>query len=190
MIPSKKRLWLVLALAGTLVAAWFAPEGDAEVGATSRQERATAVEAGEGAATGMPAVTGDRPVAANAPVVANLDVLSIRARAADDTADRLGALFADAPWAAKRAAIMADSPVPVAPPEPPRAPPLPFKELGRYEEAGRATVFLQYGDQNLVVHVGDTIASSYKVEEIAGSSMTLRYLPLDQVQTLELAGAQ
>jgi hypothetical protein len=176
-------------LAGTLVATWFAPEGDAEVGVTSRQERATVAEVGVGAVSGIHAAPGERRASTDAPGTTSLDVLSIRSRSKDDASDRLGALFSDAPWATKTVATVVESPLSIAPPEPPQAPPLPFKELGRYEEAGRTAVFLQHGDQNLVVHVGDTIADSYKVEEIAGSSITLRYLPLNQVQKLESGGA-
>lgn len=180
----RTRSWLVLGLAGTLVAVWFAPEGDAEVAPARERTPSSASETGTGSASTARA-------AADKSGTADLDVLGIRPRGGDETGDRLGTLFSAAPWAAPKPSVpVADKPVVETPPEPPRAPPLPFKELGRYEEAGQTVVFLQYGEQNLVVRSGETIAGSYKVEGIGGTSMTLRYLPLNQVQTLELSGAQ
>jgi hypothetical protein len=176
------RSWLVVGLAGTLVAVWFAPEGDAEATSLRAGTPSSVSETGASAAT---VVHG----AADKPGTANLDVLGIRARNGDEADDRLGTLFSAAPWAAAKPVVpVADKPAVEAPPEPPRAPPLPFKELGRYEEAGQTVVFLQFGEQNLVVRSGETIADNYKVEGIDGTSMTLRYLPLNQVQTLELSG--
>ncbi len=73
---------------------------------------------------------------------------------------------------------------------PPQAPPLPFIFLGRYESAGETLIFLKHLEQNLVVRAGDTIAEYYKVESFKGTTLTLRYLPLNQVQTLEVGGVQ
>lgn len=70
---------------------------------------------------------------------------------------------------------------------PPQAPPLPFKALGQYVEAGTRSVFLQFNDANLVVHVGDTIAGQYFVESLKGGVLTLVYLPLQQRQTLTVS---
>jgi hypothetical protein len=43
-------------------------------------------------------------------------------------------------------------------------------------------------DQNLAVRVGDTIAEQYRVERLEGQTLTLRYLPLDVLQTLDVGG--
>lgn len=74
------------------------------------------------------------------------------------------------------------------PPPPPQAPPLPFVFMGRLAEGSRTTVFLAFGDRNLVVRPGDVIDNTYKVEEVGDSAMVLTYLPLDVKQTLALGG--
>jgi hypothetical protein len=61
--------------------------------------------------------------------------------------------------------------------------------MGRYVEDGQVLVFLQHNDSNLVVRVGDTIAEHYKVESLDGGTLTLRYLPLDQQQTIDVGSA-
>lgn len=84
---------------------------------------------------------------------------------------------------------VAPKPAPVvvarrAPPPPPSAPPLPFKYMGKMVSGDEVSVFLIHGNRNLVVHEGDTIDSKYRVEQIADSTMTLTYLPLEQRQIL------
>lgn len=78
-------------------------------------------------------------------------------------------------------------PPPPAPPpgapEPPRAPPLPFKYQGRLED-GDTAVFLLDGTRSLIVRAGDTIDGRYKVERISKHDIAFTYLPLDQRQTL------
>jgi hypothetical protein len=71
-------------------------------------------------------------------------------------------------------------------PQIPQAPALPFQVIGQLIEDGKASVFLKYNDQNLVVHVGDIITDTYKIESLTDSVLTLLYLPLNQKQTLEL----
>lgn len=170
---ARKRSLLALALLGTVTAAWFAPP---EVPAAPAQPRS----ARAGAA---------RPAQA-APAVPQLDVLRIRARdAAHDDEQADGRLFAPAPWSIVAATAPLAAPEPqAAPAAPAQAPPLPFRVLGQYEEAGRTVVFLQHGELNVLARVGDTIAEHYKVDSLQGNSMTLRYIPLDQLQTLEVGG--
>lgn len=112
-------------------------------------------------------------------------VLAIRPRDTDATAP--AGLFTPQQWTpppkSKAVAVAIESPP--APP-PPVAPPLPFRVLGRYAQDGQPAVFLQYNEQNLVVRVGDTIADHYKAERLEGSTLTLRYLPLDLPQTLDV----
>ena len=69
---------------------------------------------------------------------------------------------------------------------PPQAPPLPFRFLGRQVDKGVTSVFVQYGDQNLVLAAGTLVADLYRVERIADGMVTIRYLPLDQTQTLSI----
>jgi hypothetical protein len=75
------------------------------------------------------------------------------------------------------------------PPPPPSAPPLPFSYMGKMLEDGRTTIFLTRQNRNFVVTAGDTIESTYRVDEIGAHSMTLTYLPLNIKQTLQIGEA-
>lgn len=71
-------------------------------------------------------------------------------------------------------------------PEPPRAPPLPFRFFGRMVENGTTVVFLDRQDDVFAVKEGDTIGGAYRVEEINGTEVVLTYLPLRQRQKLPI----
>lgn len=71
-------------------------------------------------------------------------------------------------------------------PEPPRAPPLPFRFFGRMVENGTTVVFLNREDDVFAVKEGDTIGRAYRVEEINGTEVVLTYLPLRQRQKLPI----
>lgn len=73
-----------------------------------------------------------------------------------------------------------------APPPPPVAPPLPFIYLGKAAENGRWEVFLAIGDKTYVVHDKMVIDGMYRVDAIAPPNLTLTYLPLNQVQQLNI----
>lgn len=165
-----KRGLIGAALLATLLAAWYAPAPDGAVVESSAPARARAP------------VEARRVPGANAPLA---DVLTIRARASDDEDEDDGGLFAGA--APAPSAPLA-APAPAAPPAgpAPQLPPLPFHVLGMHEQAGKTVVFLQQNEFNHVVRVGDTIGDTYKVESLEGSILTLRYLPMNQTQTLDL----
>lgn len=175
---------LVVALAGVLLAAYFAPSPEDDEVLLSDRARAPVVRSPAVDAT-VPVTSADRSARRAAAAV---EVLRIRPRQDSDPAG---------PWfPAPRPVRVAQAPRPAAPPPsappappPPQAPPLPFKALGQYTDGEQVGVFLQYRDQNLVARVGDTLAEQYKVESLAGGVLTLRYLPLNQTQTLDLGAA-
>lgn len=72
------------------------------------------------------------------------------------------------------------------PPLPASAPPLPFVYLGKMVDQGGVTVFVAKQDSNYAVKAGDVLDGSYRVDAIAGSLMTLTYLPLDMKQTMHI----
>ena len=72
------------------------------------------------------------------------------------------------------------------PPPPPQAPPLPFRVLGRYTDQKGGYVLLTNDQRGIAVRIGDVIDGVYEVRAIEGSSMTLIYLPLRQVQMLDI----
>lgn len=174
---SRSRIGLAAGLLATLAAAYFAPaEESLEVGVSARVK--------EG---GKPSP----PQSLQTSASGSPQVLVMRDRSGD-AADETDGPFAARWWvAAPMPPTPAKAPpAEVGPPVPPPAPPLPFKVLGRYEEDGQDVIFLQHNEFNLVVRSGDVIATTYKVESIKGAQMTLRYLPTNQAQTLDIGLTQ
>jgi hypothetical protein len=69
----------------------------------------------------------------------------------------------------------------------PTAPPLPYKLLGSYEQAGSATLyFLVKGDRVYDVAIGDTLDGTYSVDGVVNGQLMLTYLPLNTSQGLRL----
>lgn len=75
---------------------------------------------------------------------------------------------------------------PPPPPPPPMAPPLPFTYLGKAAENGHWEVFLAIRDKTYVVRDKMVIDGIYRVDAIAPPNLTLTYLPLNQVQQLNI----
>ncbi len=78
-------------------------------------------------------------------------------------------------------------PKPVPPP-PPVAPPLPYLVLGKKLEDKTWEVYLARGDQTFIAREKGTLENQYRVDSIKPPTMTLTYLPLNQVQTLTIGG--
>ena len=73
-----------------------------------------------------------------------------------------------------------------APPPPPSAPALPFTYLGKAVGNGSWEVFLAIGDKTYIARDKMVIDGIYRVDAIAPPTMTLTYLPLNQVQQLNI----
>ncbi len=172
---------LVIALGGTLLAAYFAPEASGEVVLSERTKSppATVAMVTNGGAHSSPRGQTSQAV----------DVVAVRARAAEAEPEN-AAVLEPSQWSTSVSTPAPPTPAaaPTSAPAP-QAPPLPFRAMGRYVEDGQVQVFLQHNDRNLVVRVGDTIADDYKVESLDGSTLTLRYLPLNQPQTIDVGSA-
>jgi len=72
------------------------------------------------------------------------------------------------------------------PPPPPMAPPLPFTFIGKSVGGGAWEVYLARGDRTYVVRANEVIDGMYRVDAIAPPVLTLTYLPLNQVQQLNI----
>jgi hypothetical protein len=72
------------------------------------------------------------------------------------------------------------------PPPPPMAPPLPFTFIGKSVGDGAWEVYLARGDRTYVVRADTVIDGTYRVDAIAPPVLTLTYLPLNQVQQLNI----
>jgi hypothetical protein len=80
----------------------------------------------------------------------------------------------------------AASTVKAAPPPPPTAPALPFTYLGKAAQGGSWEVFLAIGEKTYIARDKMVIDGIYRVDAIAPPTLTLTYLPLNQVQQLNI----
>lgn len=80
-------------------------------------------------------------------------------------------------------------PPPPAPPPKPTAPPLPFKYIGKLEEAGGTwTIYLSKGEQSFAVRKGDTFDAVYRIDDWENGNLVIVYLPLSIKQYLPVGG--
>jgi len=87
-------------------------------------------------------------------------------------------LFAPPPAAPRK-------PEPIALPEAPKAPPLPYKYDGNGELQGKRFVYLaREGRRSAMASVGDILDGTYRVEDVTRDHAVLRYLPLGIQQVL------
>ena len=75
---------------------------------------------------------------------------------------------------------------PPPPPPPPSAPPLPFTYIGKSLQDGAWEVYLARGERAYLVRENAVIDGTYRVVAIKPPVLTLTYLPLDQVQQLNI----
>ena len=76
-----------------------------------------------------------------------------------------------------------------APPASATAPPLPFAYLGKKLDNGHWEVYLADGDRTYFLREGSVVDTDYAVNSIRPPTLTLTYLPLKQMQTLSIGGA-
>jgi hypothetical protein len=69
-------------------------------------------------------------------------------------------------------------------PQPPVAPPMPFQYAGQIEGKDGPTVLLSRGEESFSVKAGEPIDNDYRLESVAGETLTIVYLPLNERQTL------
>lgn len=191
--PPPRRIhpaWLLGALALTLVAAYFAPEGE-HAGVVLSERAATpptrAALAPAAPASAAPSLSSSSSSSSTGPgPSAGARVLSVADREAFIGDD---ALFkGDAPARTPPARVQAAPPVSAASSEP-QAPSLPLKMIGRYVDNGAPAAFVLLQDQSLVLRVGDAVAEGFRVEHIDEVSLTVRHLPTEQRQSFRLDGA-
>jgi hypothetical protein len=164
--------------AALLVAAGFAVFGDnSPGGAVVEPAPRSAV-----AAAARPAPVRANPAAPKPAGAATILRLEPRAALMDGGAGG-GNAFGSQDWTPLPA-----PPAPPPPPPPPSAPPLPFTFLGKAVEQGKWEVFLARGAETLIVRDKMVIDGVYRIDAIAPPGMTFTYLPLNQVQQLNIGG--
>jgi len=104
--------------------------------------------------------------------------------------DRFGegenSLFARHDWTPPPPPPSNQPAVAAPPPLPPSAPPLPFTYLGKSLQEGVWQIYLARGERTYLVHDGDTIDGTYRVDAIRPPVLNLTYLPLEQSQQLNI----
>lgn len=108
--------------------------------------------------------------------------LVARSDAKGDTADGVGP-FGARDWNPPPPPQSAQQ---ASPPAPPSAPPLPFTFVGKAAAEGQWEVFLARADKTYIVRANMVIDGTYRVDAIAPPTLTLTYLPLNQVQQLNI----
>jgi hypothetical protein len=163
------RRWLLaMALAATVAAAGW-------VGGNQEGSRIALVATGEDARQAQADGQEKRAPPVDSRETGEIDLEKLKQRPVDND---FGEMFpARQPEVPAAAAVK---------PEPPRAPPLPFRFFGRMVENGTTVVFLNREDDVFAVKEGDTIGRTYRVEEINGTEVVLTYLPLRQRQKLPI----
>jgi hypothetical protein len=66
------------------------------------------------------------------------------------------------------------------------APPLPYTYIGKALQDGRWSIFLARGSQTYIVTAGTTIDGAYRVDHVVPPVLSLTYLPLSQVQQINI----
>lgn len=69
----------------------------------------------------------------------------------------------------------------------PVMPPMPFQYLGRWTEAGKEKLFLTRDEHLIETRVGEVIDGVWQVRQSQENSLTVVYLPLEQVTVLRIA---
>ena len=130
---------------------------------------------------------GDRKAGAPAPMILALVSRAVLIGDGDDAMGRSADVFGRQDWTPPPPPPSAlERGAKAAPPPPPMAPPLPFTYLGKAAENGSWEVFLAIGDKTYVVRDKMVIDGIYRVDAIAPPNLTLTYLPLNQVQQLNI----
>jgi hypothetical protein len=126
-----------------------------------------------------------RPAAGADPVILALVPRETLIGDGDDGLKGLDGVFASQDWNPPAPKASAET-APPPPPPPPTAPPLPFTYLGKAAAEGSWEVYLARGDKTYVVRNNMVIDGMYRVDAIAPPNLTLTYLPLNQVQQLNI----
>ena len=172
----------LLMAAGIAISTWLAFFGDKTPGGGVAEPVAH-----RNAKAGVPAkrdtAQKDKDKAKPEPVI-----LALRPRAeliGGASGGNSAALFGSQSW----------TPAPVLPtrpvvPPPPTAPALDYTYIGKKLDDAKWEVYLSKGEQTFIVREKTTVEDVYRVESIKPPMLTLTYLPLNQMQTMNIGGAE
>jgi hypothetical protein len=118
---------------------------------------------------------------ATAPILRLVPREALIGDGADEFTGAANSLFARQDWTPPP-----PPPAPAPPPPPPAAPPLPFTYIGKSVGDGIWEVYLARGDRTYLVREKTVLDGAWRVDAIAPPVLTLTYLPLNQVQQLNI----
>lgn len=84
-------------------------------------------------------------------------------------------------------------PEPVAPPPPPApvVPPLPYTALAKFKNDEQTIIYLGSDKSAIPAREGDLLDNGqYQIEKISGTSVSIRYLPMNHLHELSLSGLE
>ena len=143
---------------------------------------AEAVERAPAPAAAPATVASKAPGAAPEPLI-----LRVLDRAAlvgdDDDGAQAGAMFGSQDW---NPPSVVQPTAPLPPPPPPTAPPLPFTYIGKALSDGAVEVYLARSGTTYIVRENMVIDGAYRVDDISPPTLILTYLPLNQVQQINI----
>lgn len=142
---------------------------------------AEAVERAPAAPTRPAAPVRAPSTAPGAPEPAILRVLDRAALVGDDDGEPAAGVFGTQDWNPPPA-----DPPPPPPPPPPTAPPLPFTYIGKAVSDGAVEVYLARSGTTYIVRANMVIDGIYRVDDISPPTLKLTYLPLNQVQQINI----
>jgi hypothetical protein len=187
----------VVLVGGLAVAGWLAFFGDKTPAGGDIAEpvarRPSAAAKPEQAAPRSAAMSASTPTAKAAKTISAPDILVLQPR---------GELIGGARAADTNALFVSQSWTPPPPPPPPKseqksepepaptAPPLPFTYIGKKMEEGAWEVYLARGEQTYIVREKSVIDPMYRVESIKPPTLSVIYMPLNEIQTLTIGGAE
>lgn len=140
---------------------------------------------GEDASTASAVADTPRPEKQRAPADALPERLALERLRQRDPAGMMGDPFSSKSWYVPPPP---PPPVQAEPPPPPKAPPLPFKYMGQFEDpsSGKWVIYLARGDESFSVTPGDQFASDYEFVGLDRGRLIFRYLPLSTTQSLSI----
>jgi hypothetical protein len=195
MSPKLRAAALIVALAGTVIAVYWANSltdvqeggGGAVVAPIARSAHPPQANQGVTPVKLDAVVVQSTPSAATKETPGALDLRKLqRPRSAGPTGEIFGPRdFRPEPPLPKRAIAQPGSAALQAAP-PPSAPPLPFAYMGKLDESGSTIVFLAVGDRNLVVKPGDVIDNMYRLDQVSDNAVMLTHLPTGMQQSLPI----
>lgn len=143
---------------------------------------AEAVERAPAQVAAPPVVASKSPDASPEPLI--LRVQDRTALVGGDDGAQAGAMFGTQDWNPPPVAQPPAAPPP--PPPPPTAPPLPFTYIGKAVGDGAIEVYLARSGTTYIVRENMVIDGAYRVDDISPPTLKLTYLPLNQVQQINI----